>query len=418
MVSTQSLRSLFSDENVSLTAPKNDEECPELTILVPAMNEQLTIKQFLEWCHEGIRQSNCKVEILIVDSSTDNTPQIALANGARVLRVPKRGLGRAYIDALPFIRGKYVVMGDADCTYDFRQIKLFLEKMQNGYEFVMGSRFKGIIEDNAMPKLHRYFGTPVTTCILNIMFGSQFSDIHCGMRGITREAFIRMQLQSQSWEYASEMVLKSVHMKLVTTEVPINFYKDREGRLSHMKRGGWTEPWRAGWQNLRAMFIYGANFFLDKPGLFSLCIGLLLLLPLTFGPINIGALEFSLNWMLLGTTLATVGLSFCYTGALARLLFDYNLVHTRQLRSWFPYNRTMALVGTGIILGLCLISPLIISYINNDYTISAQNKITIYPAITGLWLLIASVQTFTFLLLSNALHLMIKPNLILLEGRS
>ena len=155
-----------------------------------------------------------------------------------MLRTPKRGLGRAYIDALPYVRGKWIVMGDADCTYDFRQLAPFVERFREGYEYVMGSRWKGSIEPGSMPALHRYFGTPVTTWILNVVYSSKFSDIHCGMRGITRDALERMNLQSQSWEYASEMVLKSVHMELRTTEVPVTFLKDREGRLSHHKRVG------------------------------------------------------------------------------------------------------------------------------------------------------------------------------------
>ncbi len=190
-----------------------------------------------------------------------------------MLRTPKRGLGRAYIDALPYIRGQYVLMGDADCTYDFRELAPFVETFRAGDEFVMGSRFKGYIEPGSMPALHRYLGTPVTTWILNRLFGSRFSDIHCGMRGITRDALERMDLQSQSWEYASEMVLKSVHMELRTDRGPVRFLKDREGRLSHHKRSGWLSPWQAAWINLRAMAVYGADFFLFKPGLVLLALG-------------------------------------------------------------------------------------------------------------------------------------------------
>ena len=118
-----------------------------------------------------------------------------------------------------------------------------------------------------MPPLHQYFGTPFTTWILNRLYGSKFSDIHCGMRGITRDALLRMGIVSQSWEYASEMVLKSVRMELRTTEVPVTFLKDREGRLSHHKRSGWFSPFAAAWINLRAMFVHGAEFFLFKPGI-------------------------------------------------------------------------------------------------------------------------------------------------------
>ena len=226
------------DPEVTLLLPDIDVADPEVTILVPAVDEELTIEDFVTWCHQGLRDAGAVGEIVIVDSSTDHTAELALARGARVLKTPKRGLGRAYIDALPYIRGKYVIMGDADCTYDFRQLAPFVETMRGGTEYAMGSRWKGSIEKGAMPALHQYFGTPVTTWILNRLYGSKFSDIHCGMRGITRDALFRMGLVSQSWEYASEMVLKSVRMNLRTTEVPVTFYKDRNGRLSHHKRAG------------------------------------------------------------------------------------------------------------------------------------------------------------------------------------
>lgn len=225
-----------------LLVPQDDTEAPELSIVIPAMNERITIGDFVDWCKAGLRGAGVTGEILIVDSSTDETAEIAIRHGARVLRTPKRGLGRAYIDAIPYIRGKYVLMGDADCTYDFRELSGFVEKFRGGFEFVMGSRFRGYIEPDSMPPLHRYFGTPFTTWILNALYGTRFSDIHSGMRGITREALTRIKLESQSWEYASEMVLKSVCLKLRTAEVPVRFLKDREGRLSHMKRGGWMEP--------------------------------------------------------------------------------------------------------------------------------------------------------------------------------
>jgi len=216
------------DGELKLLVPVHDVPGPELSIVIPALNEELTIGQFVEWCQEGLRCAKVRGEILIIDSSSDRTTEVALSKGARVLKAPKRGLGRAYIDAIPFIRGNYIVMGDADCTYDFRDLKPFLESFRSGYEYVMGSRFRGYIEPGSMPSLHRYFGTPVTTWLLNVLYASRFSDIHCGMRGITRDALCRMDLQSQSWEYASEMVLKSVHMGLKTAEVPVRFYRDSE----------------------------------------------------------------------------------------------------------------------------------------------------------------------------------------------
>ena len=238
MVSAVSEASAGQADDVQLRVPADDVADPELSIVIPALNEELTIADFVDWCQEGLREAGVVGEILIVDSSTDRTAEIALERGARVA-APKRGLGRAYIDALPFIRGRYVLMGDADCTYDFRELAPFVERMREGYEFVMGSRWKGYDRARLDAGLHRYLGTPVTTWILNRLYSSSFSDIHCGMRGITRDALERMDLQSQSWEYASEMVLKSVHMELQTAEVPVRFLKDPEGRLSHHKRAGW-----------------------------------------------------------------------------------------------------------------------------------------------------------------------------------
>src|SRR5438552_1043764 len=173
-----------------------------------------------------------------------------------------------------------------------------------------------------MPPLHQYFGTPITIWILNFHYGSRFSDIHCGMRGITLNALRKMDLQSQSWEYASEMVLKSVRMNLRTAEVPVCFLKDQEGRFSHHKRAGWFSPFHAAWINLKAMFVYGADFFLFHPGLLLLAAGLLLTLPMSLGPMRVGPITFSLYWMLLGLTLSVLGLHGFYVGSLARVFFD------------------------------------------------------------------------------------------------
>ena len=395
-------RTTERSDDVRLLIPPADVADPEITILVPALNEELTIGGFVEWCRQGIEASGARVEILIVDSSTDRTPQIAQAGGARVLQVPKRGLGRAYIDAIPHIRGRFVIMGDADCTYDFREIRPFVEAFRAGAEFVMGSRFKGSIAPGAMPALHRYFGTPVTTFILNTLFGSRFSDIHCGMRGITRDALVRMDLRSQGWEYASEMVLKSVHMRLKTTEVPIHFLKDPEGRLSHMKRRGWLEPWRAGWMNLRAMLIHGVNFFLLKPGAVLLALGLPVLVLLAFGPVTIGRLSASLNTMLLAMAAATLGLSMLYFGGIAAILFDYSDTVRTRLERFLPYNTTF--VGCGLVTacGALATVPLMRTFAANGFTLPEVGVQT-HWAVMGLWLIIAAFETFIFALMVRAL---------------
>ena len=156
-----------------LSVPERDVVEPELSIVIPALDEEVTVGDFVDWCREGLDAAGVVGEVIIVDSSSDQTSEIALEHGARVLRTPQRGLGRAYIDALPYVRGEYILMGDADCTYDFRLLAPFVEKLREGYEFVMGSRWAGSIEPGSMPRLHQYLGTPVTTWILNVLYGSR-----------------------------------------------------------------------------------------------------------------------------------------------------------------------------------------------------------------------------------------------------
>jgi hypothetical protein len=393
--------------------PEDDVANPEVSIVIPALNEEITIAEFVAWCREGLQRAQVRGEILIVDSSVDSTAATALASGARVLLTSKRGLGRAYIDAIPFIRGKYVLLGDADLTYDFRETTPFIKKFREGYEYVMGSRFQGHIEDGAMPALHRYFGTPLTGWILNRLYSADFSDIHCGMRGITREALIAMHIQSQSWEYASEMVLKSVQMELRRAEVPVRFLKDREGRLSHHKRAGWLSPWLAGWINLRSMLIHGAEFFALRPGLCLLSLGLAITLPLSLGPVTIGGYTFSLYWMLLGMTLSILGLQSFYLGCLSQLFHDYTGRARQRWLRVFSYNRSVAASAGLAALGLGCLLPLLMEYFSYGFSLSGMPARPEHLAIFGLLCSIAAFANFVFTLVIHAAVFCIKP----LKGR-
>jgi glycosyltransferase involved in cell wall biosynthesis len=385
-------------EEVRLLVPSHDVERPELSLVIPALNEQITISEFVRWCHEGMARAGIVGEVVIVDSSTDMTAVRALEAGARVLRTPRRGLGRAYKDAIPHVRGRYVLMGDADCTYDFRYVEPFVECFREGYEFVMGSRWKGSIEAGAMPRLHRYVGTPITTWVLNRLYSSRFSDIHCGMRGITREALIAMDLESDSWEYASEMVLKSVQMELRTTEVPVRFLKDRDGRASHHKRAGWRSPWLAAWANLRAMFVYGSDFFMLKPGFAAFVVGLLITLPLTAGPITIGDISLSLYWMLVGMTLTIIGLQAFLLGCIAQVLFDYSGRASARWLAVFSYTRTMIVAALTACAGVGCGIPLVVYYLSHHDTLSLGASLQDGLGVTGLMLMAIGFTLFTFTL--------------------
>jgi glycosyltransferase involved in cell wall biosynthesis len=390
------------DAQPKLLLPEFDVDCPQVSIVIPAVNERLTIEDFIRWCHEGLKTAGVVGEILIVDSSTDETPFIAQRAGARVLCIPKRGLGRAYIDAIPYIRAPFIIMGDADCTYDFRKIAPFIEAFQEGHEYVMGSRWLGSIEKGAMPRLHQYFGTPFTTWILNRVYKSKFTDIHCGMRGITTSALIRMGLTSQSWEYASELVLKSVRMSLDTVEVPVTFYKDRDGRLSHHKRSGWLSPFKAAWINLRAMFIYKAEFFALKPGLLLFFLGLVLTLPLSTGPIRFGHVVFNLYWMLLGTALSLAGLNIFFFGCLAQMFCDYTGHARERWNRIFDYTGATIASLTTLAIGLGMCIALFITYANDDFTLPAPTATIDHVGVIGVLLTSIGFSTFCFTLVIQA----------------
>jgi len=371
---------------------------PELSIVIPALNEEIAIGQFVDWCREGLARAQVAGEILIVDSSTDRTAEIALAKGARVLRTPKRGLGNAYRDAIPFIRGRYILMGDADCTYDFRELAPFVESFRAGQVFIMGSRFRGSIEPDAMPALHQYFGTPLTTWILNRIYGSSYTDIHCGMRGITREALVRMRLRSTSWEYASEMVLKAVQMKLPTAEVPVRFLKDMTGRLSHHRREGWLSPWKAGWINLQSMLVNGGEFFALRPGFVLFALGLALTIPFSFGRLTVGPITFSIYWMLLGMTLTIVGQQSIYMGVVAQVIHDYTGEARRSWKSLFSYDRSVGLSVIVGVVGFLLILPMVREYWQLGFRLPETIGFVHHIAITGLLGIIMGFLHFNFTL--------------------
>jgi hypothetical protein len=208
-----------------------------------------------------------------------------------------------------------------------------------------------------------------------------------------------MGLQSQSWEYASEMVLKSVHMELRTSEVPVTFLKDREGRLSHHKRAGWFSPWQAAWINLRAMFIYGADFFVFKPGLVVLALGLLLTVPLTGGPVDVGPITLSLYWMLLGMTLTGIGLTAVLLGAVAQVLFDYTGRFKRRWLRILPYTRTVGIAAAVFVLGIALLIPLVVDYVGHDFRLVHPIDWRNHMAVMGITLMLSGFLLFAFTLI-------------------
>ncbi len=239
----------------------------DISVVVPTKNEEVTTAQFLNWCHEGFNKLNLQGEVVFLDSSSDRTREIAKNLGAKIVEVSEPGLGNAYRSGKTMFSGKYVVLGDADCTYDFRELGSFIEKLDQGYDLVLGNRFKGRIEKDSMPIHHRYFGSPGTSLFFKYALGIPTGDIHCGMRAMTIELYNKLPFLEPGWEYATEMIVSARNIGSKITEVPISFLKEPEGRVSHHKRGSWLSPFKAGWGTLRVTFTYLFDRIFVLPGL-------------------------------------------------------------------------------------------------------------------------------------------------------
>ena len=254
----------------------NDKSQIQVSVLIPTKNEEITIAKFIEWCHLGFENSGVSGEVVLMDSSTDKTPEIAKRMGAKVVNVPESGLGIAYDKGRKHVTGKYVILGDADCTYDFRDIKPFLSKLDEGFDLVVGNRFKGSIEKKAMPIHHQYFGSPTTSFIFKHSLGIPTGDIHCGMRALTSDLYVKLPFTELGWEYASEMIVSSRNLGAQICEVPIDFFKEPAGRISHQRRNGWLTPFKAGWGTLRVTASFSLDRVLFLPGITLAILGFIL----------------------------------------------------------------------------------------------------------------------------------------------
>jgi len=283
----------------------------EVSVIMPCLNEEKTIEKCIQKVFATFRKEGIDGEVIVVDNgSTDNSAHIARSRGAKVVYQPVRGYGSAYLRGLEEAKGEYIIMADADNTYDLQEIGKFLIPLRQGYEFCIGSRFRGKILNGAMPWLHRYIGNPLLTWMLNLFFHAKISDVHCGMRAISKEALKKMNLKTLGMEFASEMVIKGLKMKLKMKEIPITYYP-REGKSK-------LASFRDGWRHLRFMLLYSPTYLFLLPGMIMFFIGLVLLLVLLPGPIRIGNLYFDIHYLVLGSLLALLGFQIINLGLYAK----------------------------------------------------------------------------------------------------
>jgi len=286
----------------------------ELSIVIPCLNEKDTIGLVVQKAMTSLQKLGLQGEVLVSDNgSNDGSVQIANNLGARVVPCSRKGYGNALKSGLSSAAGKYLIMGDADDSYNFAEIDDFIKYLQKDNDIVIGTRLRGKIEKGAMPFLHRYLGTPVLTFIINMLFGTKISDCNCGMRGVRKDAFEKLNLESSGMEFASEMIIKAGILKLKIKEIPITFYKDKRGRSPHLN------TWRDGWRHLKFILLYAPNLIFMWPAFIFFVLGSLLMMLQINGPFILGPIYMGLHVMILGLSLSVFGAYIFQMGAVIKL---------------------------------------------------------------------------------------------------
>jgi glycosyltransferase involved in cell wall biosynthesis len=274
----------------------------EVSIVMPCLNEVETLAVCIANARQAIEKGGYPAEIIVADNgSTDGSQLVARELGARVVDVQRKGYGSALIGGIDAAQGRFIVMGDADASYDFAAMAPLIDKLREGYDLVVGNRFLGGIEHGAMPWSHRYFGNPVLTRISSIFFHAPVGDTHCGLRAFTKDAYERMRLRATGMEFASEMVIKAALKGMRITEVPVVLHPDGRSRAPHLR------TWRDGWRHLRFMLLFSPRWLFLYPGLALLSGGLVLSALLVVGPLRIGGVRLDIHTLLVAGFVALLG---------------------------------------------------------------------------------------------------------------
>jgi hypothetical protein len=291
----------FSPKNMSTNQNIEESAC-ELSIVMPCLNEAETLAICIRKAKNFLLNNHVVGEVIIADNgSTDGSQTIAQEEGARLIHVTEKGYGSALMGGIEAAHGRYVIMGDADDSYDFSALIGYVEKLREGYDLVMGNRFKGGIQPKAMPPLHRYLGNPVLSGIGRLFFSIKVGDFHCGLRGFKRSAILTLDLRTTGMEFASEMVVKASLRGLRITEVPTVLHPDGRTRPPHLR------SWRDGWRHLRFLLMYSPRWLFFYPGIALVALGMMGMMLLLPGPLTVGAVTFDIHTLLLSGTAIILG---------------------------------------------------------------------------------------------------------------
>lgn len=323
----------------------------EVSVVIPCLNEAASIAFCIDKALAAFETAGVRGEVVVADNgSTDGSIRIAQGHGARVVHVEARGYGNALRRGIEEARGDFIIMGDADDSYDFSEVPRFVAKWREGFELVMGNRFKGEIKSGAMPWLHAHLGTPVLSRTLNLLFSTNVGDVNCGMRGFTKSLYQRLDLRTTGMEFASEFLIKAAKLGVPSGEIPITLWPDKRGRPPHLR------SFRDGWRHLRLLLLFAPNWLFIYPGGLLFTAGLGLVFWLLPGPQKVGRVTFDVHTMLFGMIFVLLGTQVILTGIFAKV-FSYSerfdpqqhslerLLRGLRLEHGLIAGGTLALVG-------------------------------------------------------------------------
>jgi glycosyltransferase involved in cell wall biosynthesis len=321
----------------------------EFTILMPCLNEALTVQSCIEKAKAYLTKRGILGEVLIADNgSTDGSQSLARAAGARVVEIENRGYGAALIGGIEAAQGRFVIMADADDSYNFGDLDGFVDRLRHGFKLVVGNRFKGGIVPGAMPVLNRYLGNPVLSFLGRKLFSSSIGDFHCGMRGFDRQAILELDLRASGMEFASEMIVKASLAQISIAEVPTTLSPDGRQRSPHLR------PWRDGWRHLRFMLLRSPHWLFLYPGLLTTLFGLTGAAVLTMGPVPVpGLFTLDINALLYFSIAAVFGVQISFFGLVA-----FALARKMKLRIASGFLEKLLRLQSlekAILVGVCLV---------------------------------------------------------------
>jgi glycosyltransferase involved in cell wall biosynthesis len=358
---------------------------PKVSVVIPCLNESENIEECVRRALAGIEASGVPGEVVVADNgSEDGSAELATAAGARVVRETRRGYGSAYLAGFAAARGEYIVMADADLTYDFAEIPRFIEHLDAGGQLVMGDRMDNI-HPGAMPWLHRYVGNPVLTGILNIFFRTGINDAHCGMRAVRRDVLPQLDLRTTGMEFASEMVIRASKEKLDIREFPIEYHpRGGESKLS---------SFRDGWRHLRFLLVHSPTYLFMLPGAVLLALGALVVLTVV-ASLNVFGREWDLHAMIAGVLLMIVGVQVISLGLCAHA---YGTYFMNEKDAWFDRMRARFRLEHGLLLGgavmgigLVIAATIVISWIDRGFGALSEER----SAILAVALITIGLQIF------------------------